>query len=638
VNRDQFDRLVKRLESSAQRRPRAYFARVVLLAALGYVFWFVVLGGLLAILGGMSWLAVKYPQAVHFKLILIIGLVVLIFFFTILRSIHVRIDPPEGFEIHRSQSPQLFILLDEVSKKLDCARFHHVLLTGDYNAMVFQVPRLGVLGWQRNFLIIGLPLLQGLSAEQFRAVVAHEFAHLSGNHSRFGCWIYRVRRSWEQVLNRMLAQQQAGAGFLLKFFQWYAPYFKAYTFVLARANEYEADRWSAQLTGPEIAAQALCHVQVHSRLLEESFWPETMRLACAQAQPEVGAFHRMGERLKSPMDPHSAQKWLRQAMAAETSTADTHPCLRDRLQALEYCAPGTGSDLQPPPLALERADTLLGETLAACIRALEIRWENAVKTQWRQRYLRAEKDRERLRELQGHEAGRPLTADEHYERAAVTLEQEGDAAALPLLQRVLALAPGHAQANFLLGRALIEDDDKAGIDALEKAMAQDPDFVTIGLDLLYRYYRRIGQPDQMRVLEKRYDESQDTLRFARAERDHILINDTFLPHNLSTSQVEDIQKQLTEYAEISRAYLVRKEVSFYPQKPLFVLVVESTLGSFDGSYAEDQNLISRLAEQLRLPGQTIIFVPSGNMETIGRLIRSQPWTRFYEKPARKTAA
>lgn len=56
-----------------------------------------------------------------------------------------------------------------------------------------QHARLGVLGWHVNYLILGLPLMQAVSPEQFRAIVAHELGHLSRNHSRFAGWIYRVR-------------------------------------------------------------------------------------------------------------------------------------------------------------------------------------------------------------------------------------------------------------------------------------------------------------------------------------------------------------------------------------------------------------------------------------------------------------
>ena len=53
----QFERLVGRLEADARRAPRSYRMRVLALAMLGYAYVGVVLLVLLALLGGLGWLA-----------------------------------------------------------------------------------------------------------------------------------------------------------------------------------------------------------------------------------------------------------------------------------------------------------------------------------------------------------------------------------------------------------------------------------------------------------------------------------------------------------------------------------------------------------------------------------------------------
>lgn len=53
MSREQFEDLVKRLEVTARNDPGGYTIRVGLLAALGYVYIFIVLAALLALLGGM---------------------------------------------------------------------------------------------------------------------------------------------------------------------------------------------------------------------------------------------------------------------------------------------------------------------------------------------------------------------------------------------------------------------------------------------------------------------------------------------------------------------------------------------------------------------------------------------------------
>jgi hypothetical protein len=54
--------------------------------------------------------------------------------------------------------------------------------------------------------------------------------------------------------------------------------------------------------------------------------------------------------------------------------------------------------------------------------------------------------------------------------------------------------------------------------------------------------------------------------------------------------------------------------------------------------AAERAFVNRLAENLRLPGETIIFTPIGRLEPVGRIIRLEPWTRFYEKSNRQSAA
>jgi Zn-dependent protease with chaperone function len=644
VSRDEFDALVKRLEPFAQEHPRAYFARVALLACFGYLFWILILGALLFALGGLAALACYYPGGTMFKVSLVLGAVDVWMFFAILRSIGVQLEAPEGFEVHRNQSPALFGLLDELSTELRAPRFHHVLLSSDYNASVAQVPRLGVLGWQKNFLVLGLPLLQGLTRSQVRAVLAHELAHLSANHSRFRSWIYRVRRSWEQVLQRMLAEQHVGTLLFLRFFEWYAPYFNAYTFVLARANEYEADRSSAHLAGVETTAEALIQVQVQARFVEDVFWPDMMRVATQQETPEIGAFTRLGQQLGSQPNGKTAQNWLNQALTVETNNADTHPCLLDRLRAIGY-APALSlpngpaaspAKLKLPPHQLEETGAqLLGGTLEACVRALEMHWERRVRQEWRERYQQAQKERSRVAALEQAARERTLSPDEHCERARIVLDHQGESEARPLLRALLQEAPDHPYGNFLLGRLLLDEGDSDGVPMIELAMTHDPEVAQIGYTTLYQYHRRHGGPARQRDLEKRYEDHRASLRFARLERQTVDFRDTFLEHGLGATQLEELRQQLAAYSQIKRAHLVRKEVKFFPRQPCYVLVVElNNFGTISADTTRlDQASVRRLADDVRLPGPALVFSPTGSLEAVGKMIRAHGPTLIYERHA-----
>jgi Zn-dependent protease with chaperone function len=224
------------------------------------------------LIGGTVWgaLASTAFLILLLKKKLIVPLLAVIW--VILRSLWVRVEAPTGFVAPPADFPRTARGgrgLAPAARHAGGARDHpHRRLQRRHRAD--SAP--GVLGWQRNTLLIGLPLLLSLSGEQARAVLAHEFGHLSGNHSAFSAWIYRLRLSWYRVMGAFDQAQGFGTALLRRFFHWYAPYFNAYSFALARGNEYEADAISVRLTSVKAAAQALVSTHVRSDALHQHYW------------------------------------------------------------------------------------------------------------------------------------------------------------------------------------------------------------------------------------------------------------------------------------------------------------------------------------------------------------------------------
>ena len=175
----------------------------------------------------------------------------------LVRSLWVRIPAPVGIPLRKEQAPALFETALRLSRDVRAPQVHEVILDGSFNASVVQIPRLGVLGWSRNYLTVGLPLMDALTPEQFEAVLAHELGHLARAHGRFRAWIYRLRTSWTQLAENLRKQGRRSWFIFARFFEWYGPLFGAYTLVLARSQEYSADRHSAEAVGATIAADAL---------------------------------------------------------------------------------------------------------------------------------------------------------------------------------------------------------------------------------------------------------------------------------------------------------------------------------------------------------------------------------------------
>jgi Zn-dependent protease with chaperone function len=65
--------------------------------------------------------------------------------------------------------------------------------------------------------------MDALPEDEFHAVLAHEFAHFSRAHGRTGNWLYRMRRSWENVAASLAGQEGLFVRPFGLFFNWFLP-------------------------------------------------------------------------------------------------------------------------------------------------------------------------------------------------------------------------------------------------------------------------------------------------------------------------------------------------------------------------------------------------------------------------------
>src|SRR5690606_332269 len=160
-----------------------------------------------------------------------------------------------------------------------------VTLDGSFDAKMHQVPRWGVFGKFENHLQLGIPLLAALTIAELKAILAHEVGHLGGEHDRFVAWLYRQRVAWALVQQKLAQPTNAIDRVLGKFYGWYAAYFQAYAFVLARELEYKADRAASRATHPGAVANALTKSALMGRFLVEELWARIMILVEVATEP-----------------------------------------------------------------------------------------------------------------------------------------------------------------------------------------------------------------------------------------------------------------------------------------------------------------------------------------------------------------
>jgi Zn-dependent protease with chaperone function len=558
-----FDLLVRQLERSVrQQTPSNYQLRVAAIAAIGYGYLWLICLALFSSLWLVRWLmeiSQHRPISIEPNLLwMLFGLVATAIFWVEHQPIS------KDLEIKRTEFPELFASIDELRDRLNAPKIHHVIITYDHNAAVYQTPRLGWLGWYRNYLLLGLPLMQSLSPEQFKATLAHELGHLAGNDNLFVGWILRVRQMWERLTfdNNFFIFQW--------FFRWYEPLIKAHSFVLVRDREYAADALAKRISGREIAASDLIQTYIYQHYLQESFGRQLDRQAQATDTPPGDAVTQMLAALRQPLDPQTAQIWLGLILGEATDTDDTHPCLSDRLSAVGYSGPISWT---PQPTLVTAAEHFFGDRLADLAISLDVQWQEQRQAAWLHQYQQAQYQREYLATLDRQAATTALTLSEATSQAELTAELADPLLALPLWQEILAQHPNHPHANYQVGTTLVTGGHWSGCAYLERAIELDPDLVIPSCEELYRFYTLQGEITAAQMyLDWRQQHLPKQWR-SKLER-KIKDTDRFMAHDLELDVVTEIQNKLVNYPLVERAYLVCKPMRIFTDRPLYVLGIK----------------------------------------------------------------
>lgn len=415
-----FQPLVERLETEAAADPRRYRRRVVAGALLGYAVLFGTIAALLAIIAAIAAFAWSTGRinVGEVKLILIAALPA----WLVLRALWIKLDPPHGRAITAAEAPELFASIERMRAATGGPDLHAVLITDDFNASIVQHPRLGLFGGHRNYLMLGLPLLQAVDTRAFEAVLAHEFGHLANADGKLGSWIYRVRMTWAR-LSESLGSGGTGA-IMRRFFAWYGPWFNAYSFVLARQNEYAADRMSARATSPADAARALATVAVEADRFRNQHWQAIFDAVDHHDAPPALPFAGARSFFAAPGAGRSGP--LARALAVPTGLDDTHPALAQRLAALGEPAP------EPAPCLTAAADTLFPDGGRALAAEFDTAWWDANAEAWRERRDNAQAARARLAALDAAAADVSIAPADRFDHAWLTEWLVGGSAAEPM--------------------------------------------------------------------------------------------------------------------------------------------------------------------------------------------------------------
>jgi len=246
-----------------QRRPSMAFFAVLAMAMVVTSYTFLLLLALLLAAVCVSLLyvhlSISNSPDIDILAVFLFGIVIAAVMVWSLIPRRDKFEAP-GMLLERSTHPRLFAELENIAYALSEPVPCEVYLIAAPNAFVADRGR--VLGFgSRRIIGLGLPLLSLLTVSQFRAVLAHEFAHYYAGDTGLGPWVYKTKTSIVRVLEnigslreiaripRVLIFLDVMYSAVTRLLKWYFTAFLRVITLISRKQEYRADEIACFLAG-----------------------------------------------------------------------------------------------------------------------------------------------------------------------------------------------------------------------------------------------------------------------------------------------------------------------------------------------------------------------------------------------------
>jgi Zn-dependent protease with chaperone function len=194
-----------------------------------------------------------------------------------------KMDVSDHLEITAAEQPEFFAFLRRLCDETGAPFPYRVYLCSEVNAAVFyDRSLLSLIFPARKNLLVGLGLVNALTLDEFKAVLAHEFGHFSQSSMRLGRYVYVANgiiadivfaRDWfDTALHFWCSIRDlriSGLGWVIRGLVWIvrqllAGAFRLINFVeafLSREMEFHADLVAVSVTGSDSLVHALSRLE-----------------------------------------------------------------------------------------------------------------------------------------------------------------------------------------------------------------------------------------------------------------------------------------------------------------------------------------------------------------------------------------
>jgi Zn-dependent protease with chaperone function len=288
--------------------------------------------------------------------------------------------PIAGLAVDEHSQPELVRAVRDVAEEMGTEPPERIFLVPEVNAFVLQTG--GLLGLRRGerVMALGVPLIEALTVDQLRSVIAHELGHYAGGDTRLGGLTYRAGASIGRTIDNVGRDSWLG-----KLFDAYGRMYMVISLRVRRRQELTADAAAVRLAGRENHMTALRRGEVTAYAYHH-FLRNYMAPLWERGCDAENAFEGYRALLADRSRQEELDALELAVQEATTDPYDSHPALAERLDHASRLpeGPSAGHDARPARDLLAGADdverqvgAILTQDLTGTRMDRVVRWDAA---------------------------------------------------------------------------------------------------------------------------------------------------------------------------------------------------------------------------------------------------------------------
>lgn len=255
------------------------------------------------------------------------------------RAARLKIVPPTGLTLSKDKAPVLFRQVNALHARYKRPEMRRIIITGKYEVDIIKTPRWVLPIWSSNTIVIGLPVLQSLSPEQFDCMLARRIGQFSKRDNLLTNWLYQVRQAWQQIQLASANDKATGIEPLKWFFALYTPFYSGISAYAACLDELHADSSAMQLYNDEVVRNMITVDALSRWYIEKRYWPAVYKITTLESNSAPSPHSRMAAAIRANLKGEKLPSLMAEMLQAERRWKDPIPSLRNRINNIGHNKP-----------------------------------------------------------------------------------------------------------------------------------------------------------------------------------------------------------------------------------------------------------------------------------------------------------